>query len=151
MTYSIRPATVDDADLIVHHRHAMFEEMGVSGDYEAMDQGFLRWLRPAMHHKIYLGWMVETGSGEVVAGGGLAVLPWPPGPTDQNREKAYVYNVYTEPAHRRQGLARLIMETIHEWCRARGIRTVALHASEFGRPLYEALGYEATNEMTYTL
>jgi len=125
----------------------MFEEMGVTGDYEAMDQGFLRWLRPAMNHKIYRGWMVETDSGKVVAGGGLAILPSPPDPTDSNRERAYIYNVYTEPAHRRQGLARLIMETIHQWCQAQGIRTVVLHASEFGRPLYEAMGYQPTSEM----
>jgi hypothetical protein len=34
------------------------------------------------------------------------------------------------------------METIHAWCRARGLKTVALSASEFGRPLYEAMGYQ---------
>jgi GNAT superfamily N-acetyltransferase len=53
-----------------------------------------------------------------------------------------VYNVYTEPAHRGRGLARRIMETIHSWCRAQGLKTVALNASEFGRPLYESMGYQ---------
>ncbi|MBI1878726.1 MAG: GNAT family N-acetyltransferase [Chloroflexi bacterium] len=55
---------------------------------------------------------------------------------------AFVYNVYTEPPHRRQGLARRLMETIHQWCRERGLKFVGLNASEFGRPLYEALGYQ---------
>ena len=45
-------------------------------------------------------------------------------------------------AHRRRGLARLIMDTIHAWCRDAGITSVALNASEDGRPLYESMGYQ---------
>jgi GNAT superfamily N-acetyltransferase len=54
---------------------------------------------------------------------------------------AFVYNVYTEPAHRRRGLARLIMDAIHAWCRDAGVASVALNASRDGLPLYEAMGY----------
>jgi hypothetical protein len=39
------------------------------------------------------------------------------------------------------------MEAIHAWCRAEDITSVRLHASDDGRPLYESLGYVATNEM----
>lgn len=31
--------------------------------------------------------------------------------------------------------------------RRRGIKVVSLHASKFGKPLYERNGFEATNEM----
>jgi GNAT superfamily N-acetyltransferase len=55
---------------------------------------------------------------------------------------AFVYNVYTEPAHRRRGLARRIMATIHDWCRGAGLPLVALNASRDGQPLYEAMGYQ---------
>jgi hypothetical protein len=34
-----------------------------------------------------------------------------------------------------------------EWCATEGVMTVILHSSEEGRPLYEKLGFEATNEM----
>ena len=37
--------------------------------------------------------------------------------------------------------ARLIMETMHAWCREEGIGSVALNASQDGRPLYETMGY----------
>ena len=57
---------------------------------------------------------------------------------------AFVYNVYTEPAHRRRGLARAIMDAIHTWCREAGVTSVALNASPDGRPLYEALGYHVS-------
>jgi GNAT superfamily N-acetyltransferase len=58
-----------------------------------------------------------------------------------------VLNVYCEPPHRRRGLARALMDAILDWCRERSISRVSLHASDEGRPLYEGLGFTATNEM----
>ena len=40
-----------------------------------------------------------------------------------------------------------LMRTLIDWCRAEGFNSVNLHASVDGRPLYEQLGFEATNEM----
>ena len=74
-------------------------------------------------------------------GGGITVLPWPPGPRELSGHLPIVYNIYTEPAHRRRGLARTIMQTIHAWCLEAGYRTVALAASDDGRSMYESLGY----------
>jgi hypothetical protein len=39
------------------------------------------------------------------------------------------------------------MLTILDWIKKRGLRSVNLHASDEGRPLYEKLGFSATNEM----
>jgi hypothetical protein len=43
------------------------------------------------------------------------------------------------------------MTTMLEWLRQEGYGTVSLHASDFGRPLYESLGFNATNEMRMQL
>jgi len=64
-----------------------------------------------------------------------------PGPRDLSGRLPIVYNVYTEPAHRRHGLARAIMQAIHAWCLEAGYGTVGLAASDEGRTLYESLGY----------
>jgi GNAT superfamily N-acetyltransferase len=146
-TYTIRPATPADIQIIVHHRHAMFADMELSGDYQMMDERFGPWLQQALNDQNYYGWLVETEAGEVVAGGGLSLLPRPPSPQDLNEQWAFVYNVYTELPYRRQGLARQLMETIHQWCRERGLKIVGLNASEFGRPLYEALGYQPSETL----
>ena len=58
-----------------------------------------------------------------------------------------ILNVYTEPEFRKRGIARQVMVTILKWLKQRGFRGVNLHASAEGRPLYEELGFEATNEM----
>jgi hypothetical protein len=39
------------------------------------------------------------------------------------------------------------METALDWCSRNGYAEVTLRASDAGRPLYEALGFEPTNEM----
>ena len=36
------------------------------------------------------------------------------------------------------------MTAIHDWCRTQGIKSIALNASEDGRPMYEALGYRVS-------
>jgi GNAT superfamily N-acetyltransferase len=143
-SYRVRSATLADVDTLVHHRLGMFTDMGVAFDAGELAATFRAWLSALMPGGTYRAWVVETAAGEIVAGGGLTVLPWPPGPRYASDRLAYVYNVYTEPAHRRRGLARLIMDAIHAWCRDEGITSTALNASADGLPLYEALGYRVS-------
>ena len=152
--YTIRLATVADAPIIVHHRRAMFTDMGLANrkDLDAMEATFAPYVTRALGNGSYRGWLAETDGGHVVAGGGLIVHEWParPGnPSDPRR--AYILNVYTEPDHRKRGLARRIVTTILAWCRAEGFKAVSLHASTYGRLLYESLGFEQTNEMRLKL
>ena len=139
--YRVRGATLDDAHALVHHRTRMFVDMGVPMDRAAAEQALRQWLARSMASGVYRAWLVETDAGEVVAGGGITVLPWPPGPRDLGDRLAFAYNVYTEPAHRRRGLARTIMDAIHAWCRKAGVGSVGLNASRDGQPLYESMGY----------
>jgi len=140
--YRVRPATLDDADALVRHRIGMFTDMGVPLDAPTLDRSFRAWLAETMPAGTYRAWLAETAEGEIAAGGGITILPWPPGPRYMGNKLAFVYNVYTEPAHRRRGLARRLMDEIHAWCREAGITSLALNASADGRPLYEAMGYQ---------
>jgi ribosomal protein S18 acetylase RimI-like enzyme len=63
------------------------------------------------------------------------------------RRRGNILNVYTEPGHRRQGMARALMQIALDWCAANQLDIVILHSSDDGRGLYESLGFEATNEM----
>jgi GNAT superfamily N-acetyltransferase len=141
--YRIRVATLDDLDVLVHHRIAMFEDMGVPLDAPAIAGAFRPWLLDMMPKGLYRAWLVEAGS-QVISGGGITILPWPPGPRYLGGRLAFVYNVYTEPEHRRRGLGKMVMEAIHAWCRKEHIGSLALNASQFGQPMYESLGYAVT-------
>jgi len=144
----IRAASLDDADIITRHRRCMFADMN-SGDDAALDAmcaAFRPWLLRQMAAREYLGWLATAESDQVVAGAGLWLMDWPPhmvgGATRGN-----ILNVYTEPAFRRQGLARRLVEAALEWCREHGVKTVILHASDEGRALYRRMGFQSTNEM----
>jgi len=52
---------------------------------------------------------------------------------------AFVYNVYTDESHRRRGIARLVMDTIHAWCRERGVGSLFLALAAVVRFFHFAL------------
>ena len=79
----------------------------------------------------------------------MTIFAWPGSPDDTTGRRALVRRA--EPEFRRQGLARRLMVTAIAWCRDQGLRSVSLHASDFGRPLYEDLGFRQTNEMRLSL
>ena len=140
--YAIREATLGDVEALVSHRLAMFTEMGTSFDAPVVRQLFRDWLVTMMPAGEYRAWVATSGDGTVVAGAGITLLKWPPGPSAISGERiAFVYNVYTEPGHRKQGLARRLMDTIHAWCGEHGVGAVALNAAPDARHLYETQGY----------
>jgi GNAT superfamily N-acetyltransferase len=153
MSFSIRRATVADGSIITAHRRGMFEDMrvGTPADLDAMDAQFGSWVTKALAGGVYLGWFVTTEQRAIIAGAGLSIEDFPATPRDQTGRRAYVMNVYTDPPYRHRGLARRLMQTLLDWCRANGIQTVALQASDKGRPLYESLGFKSTNEMRLKL
>ena len=153
MTFTIRAATVADAPIITAHRRAMFEDMGVGApaELDAMDAKFAPWVAEKIARDEYLGWFIMNEQGAVIAGAGLWIIEGLASPMDQSAWRGYVMNVYVHPDHRRQGLARRLMTTLLGYCRENGLRGVALHASKYGRALYESLGFKPTNEMRLKL
>jgi GNAT superfamily N-acetyltransferase len=146
---AVRVATVADAATIAHHRAAMFVDMGILAPARApaLRAATVEYLRSALPEGRYRGWLAEI-AGTVAGGAGLVTYTTLPRPENlQGGEDAYVFNVYTEPAERGRGVASRLMVVILDWCRARGIACVNLHASEAGRPIYERLGFEPTREM----
>ena len=61
-------------------------------------------------------------------------------------KRAHLMNVYTAPSHRRQGIARKMVEMLIALAENRGITEISLDATESGRPLYENLGFGANSE-----
>lgn len=155
MTYTIRRATAAEAPIIAQQRRGMFRDMG--GSYtrylsvEGMDEAFTTWVIPRIESGEYLGWFAVDSEDKPVGGAGLWIQQWTPQVPDLSNRRAYVMNVYVDAEHRRQGLARQLLNIVLDWCRQSGIFFVLLHASDEGRPLYESLGFEQTNEMRLTL
>jgi GNAT superfamily N-acetyltransferase len=145
----IRAAEPPDISHVMHHRSSMFAEMGrgSAAEHIRMLETTETYLQRAMPAGRYIGWLAETAEGRVVAGAGVAIGDWPGSPDDPTGKRALVLNVYTEPEFRRQGIARRLMAAVIAWSRDEGLRSLSLHASDFGRALYEELGFRQTNEM----
>jgi len=146
---TIRAATPADLDVVMRHRRSMFADMGnrERADLDAMDASSRPLFARALGEGSYRGWLAQDHDGRVVAGGGIIMLRYHSSPRDPSPQRAWIVNMYTEPEHRRQGLARRLMDEMIGWCRGRRMTTVYLHASEEGRALYESLGFTPTNEM----
>jgi GNAT superfamily N-acetyltransferase len=148
--FIIRAAQPGEAPLIVAHRRAMFAEIRQLPieQLDAMEAAFGPWVADRLAHGEYHGWFGESTTGVVVAGAGVWLMDWPPHMLHVEARRANLLNVYVQPIFRRRGLARALTETALNWCRQNGVRMVILHASDAGRPIYEALGFKATNEMS---
>lgn len=130
----------------------MFREMG--GKYrdslEQYESASRRYFEPALKDSTYFGLFAELGS-EIAGGGGVLIANWPGSPLNFEPKRAWILNIYVEPQHRRQGLAKALTWALIDWCQHNDFGSVALHASEYGRGLYEKLGFVPTNEMRLML
>jgi len=154
----IRLATPVDAGTLAEHRVAMFRDMA---SIDPASEGPLRsasaeYFAGAVASGEYVGWLASLHSdpGRIVAGGGvqfrtLLPRPQPDGPGLLLGREGLILNVYVDPAWRRRGLARRLMQEILAWAPAAGISRLVLHASADGRPLYEGLGFVTSNEMRF--
>jgi GNAT superfamily N-acetyltransferase len=150
--FKTRLATVADAELIARQRRSMFVDSGQAEEdqVQTMMENFVVWVWPRLSDGSYVGWLVEEDE-RVVAGAGMWLIDFPPHWMDAEPIRAYLLNFYVDPAFRGRGLAYDLLKTAVEDARRRGIRVVSLHASKFGKPLYERNGFEATNEMILRL
>lgn len=143
----IRQGTMDDVEVVVRHRIEMFRAMGITEAHlAAMEQPARAYFSEAMANGRYLAFLADD-NGRVVAGGGIVLLHWPATATEARDSRPMILNMFTDDAYRRRGLARRIMQAMIDWCRDAGYKSVSLHASEYGRPLYESMGFQPTNEM----
>ena len=91
--------------------------------------------------------IAEAEPETIVAGAGLWLMDFPPHFLDAGSLRAYLLNFYVEPKWRGHGLAYKLLRTAVEETKRRGIGIVSLHASVFGKPLYERNGFKLSNEM----
>lgn len=146
--FETRLATADDAELIAEQRCKMFIDAGQADEVltKTVFAKFVPWVRPKLENGSYVGWLVSK-DGLVVAGAGMLLMDFPPHWMDTEPVRAYLLNFYVDPEFRGQGLAYRLLKTAVNDARRRGIKVVSLHASKFGRPLYERNGFTPTNEM----
>jgi ribosomal protein S18 acetylase RimI-like enzyme len=152
---TLRRATPDDAPAITAQRHQMFSdnELATEAAYNTMDLNFEPWVRERLADGRYVGLFLEepaASSNEpavILAACGIFFGDFPPHFLDPNPIRAYLLNFYTAPEARGRGLATQLLQHAVDECKSRNVRVITLHASKFGKPIYEKFGFTQNNEM----
>ena len=152
---TLRRATPNDAALITTQRHQMFadNELTTEAAYNVMDIAFEPWVRERLTDGRYVGLFLEEPAASpndpatLLAACGIFFGDFPPHFLDPNPIRAYLLNFYTAPEARGRGLATQLLQHAVDECRKANVRVITLHASKFGRPIYEKFGFTQNNEM----
>jgi ribosomal protein S18 acetylase RimI-like enzyme len=146
---SARPATADDADELVRLRAIMLRSSanrsaGWNDDWREPARESLR-RRLTGPGSPLAAWVVDRpdGPGLVSCAAGL-IEERLGSPANPGGRAGYVFNVATDPGHRRRGHARACLTGLLGWFADRGVELIDLRTSTAGEPLYRELGFVRT-------
>jgi GNAT superfamily N-acetyltransferase len=141
----VRRAKPDDAEALVRLRALILEAMGVdTGSVDApwRETAWRFFAEQLALPDTFAAFVVDDPEVGVVAGAAGNCNVHPPGPNDPTTSRGHLYNVSTEPAFRRRGLARACVEALLDWYRDETeVGQIELHATPEGASIYRALGF----------
>lgn len=149
----MRRATLEDVDLLLDHRIAMFRDMGgrTERTLARHRRSYLAWVVPKIAAAEVIAWIAEDASRTALGSGAVWFQPTHPRPGSDATRTPYVLSVYTVPAARGRGVASAVTREALRLARRSGYGRVTLHASSMGRPVYARLGFLTTSEMKYPM
>jgi ribosomal protein S18 acetylase RimI-like enzyme len=144
----LRPSTLADLETHVAHRVAMFRdmEMGTEEGRKRMAEAFRHQLRSWLVTGQCRGF-VMLDQGLIVASVLMLMKDTLPTPVTPLSVRGYLFNIYTEPSHRRRGLAARLTDAMLDLARDMGIEIMELHASLEAEGMYQRMGFVPTSEM----
>lgn len=142
----VRRARTADLDAVVRLRLALLREHGAHPIYGR--------LRPDVEPRartIFAGQLASTGEvmflaerdGDVV--GILRCVESAASPLLEPPRYGYVSSVYVEPAARRQGVLRALLQAAERWCTDRGVMEMRLHSvvgDDVSGTAWDHMGFE---------
>lgn len=152
MRIKVRKATLKDLPVLKRHRRGMFEDMGrgSKAQLDAHDRAYVPWARKRLRDGSLIGFIASI-KGEVAASGCVWLREKQPSVVYPGGRVPYLLSMFTERDKRGIGAATAIVKAAMAWARKRKLPLMLLHASDAGRPIYERLGFKATNEMELML
>ena len=141
----IRIADNNDIDTLMSIRLEMLKVVNdLSDDYTFSDE------LAEYSRKYFLNGDQTTvlafDNGRAVACASISYIEIMPTFSHPKGKRGHIMNVYTNVSHRRKGIAKKLMEMLIADAKAKGATEISLDATEQGRPLYEAMGFKASDE-----
>ena len=150
----VREAVAQDESIIAQHFYQLWLDNGVSAEQISPDwlEITLQFMERARQELAYQAFIAEI-DGEIVgsAGGQLFAGLYPQPFISQYHQYGYIWNVYVEPLYRHRGIGSQLTQRTVDYLKSLGCTRAILHASPFGKPLYESMGFNSSNEMRLDL
>ena len=89
---------------------------------------------------------IALEKGKVVACASMSYIELMPTFSHPTGNRAHLMNVYTNDDYRRQGVAHKLVQILIDEAKEKGVTEISLDATDLGRPLYESLGFCASDE-----
>ncbi|MFZ1987066.1 MAG: GNAT family N-acetyltransferase [Desulfatitalea sp.] len=147
-----RIAGVEDIPGLAKHHGKMFAEIWEkkkatlsTAEIEALERAYSDKLTQQMKDSVCVAWVISHNE-RLAASGAITLVSFVPVPNDLNHRIVYLHSMYTEKEYRGNGCARRIVQAAIDYCRTQGVKRVLLNASDAGRPVYAALGFQAAPE-----
>ena len=116
---------------------------GLSGEYE-YDENFI--FESRRYFESGEQTTVIASDGETLVGCASLSYTWiMPTFSHPTGNRAHLMNVYTRADYRRRGISKKMVEILIDEAKENGVTEISLDATEMGRPLYESLGFKASD------
>jgi ribosomal protein S18 acetylase RimI-like enzyme len=138
-----RLADHNDIPVLIEMRKQLLLEEEVQPDLD-IDKQLADYYAKAFVDGSFIAW-VTLDNGEVIATGGICFYALIPTFFNPTGKVAYIANVYTKPAYRRQRIATELVNMAIEEAKKRNYAIIRLHTSPFGRSIYENAGFIDSN------
>ena len=139
-----RIATEKDIDLLVQLRIDYLldqNSMKSLNDIEALKDSLQAYFKSSFAKNEFMAIIAEDEN-TVYSTAFLSIADRPPRTSNEPSRIGTVYNVYTYPQFRKQGIAANVMKALLDEAKNLDICAVDLCASNEGKPLYEKLGFQ---------
>ena len=139
-----RKTTKADMKILMKLRLEMFREVnGLSGEYE-YDENFI--FESRRYFESGEQTTVIASDGETLVGCASLSYTWiMPTFSHPTGNRVHLMNVYTRADYRRRGISKKMVEILIDEAKENGVTEISLDATEMGRPLYESLGFKASD------
>ena len=138
-------ATADDIDELMQSRLEMLcvvndlePDYVFSDDFVAASR---RYFLEGDHTTV-----LASEDGKIIGCASMCFIDIMPTFSHPTGKRAHLMNVYTDAAHRRQGIACRMIGILTEDAWKRGVTEISLDTTESGRPLYAKCGFKDSGE-----
>ncbi|MBE5946058.1 MAG: GNAT family N-acetyltransferase [Lachnospiraceae bacterium] len=147
MALNYRKATIADLEILTETRIEVLRaanKLNNDVDMSEVKKQSCEYYKNALMDNTHLAYLIFDEETFVGAGGisYFQVMPTYHNPTGR---KAYIMNMYTNPAYRRQGIALKTLDLLVTDAREKGITAISLETTDMGRALYEKYGFVKMN------